>query len=59
MESAARFTQRLGLDDDLEEDENHETSSEEEHLCDMDVSSDTSGDSYYSCETVDEAFDLV
>ena len=49
----------MGFDDDLEEDENYETSSDGEHLCDMDASSDTSGDSDYSCETVDEAFDLV
>jgi len=58
VESVTRFTQRLGLDY-LEEDGNHETSSDEERWCDMDASSDTSGDSDYSCETVDKVFDLV
>ena len=33
--------------------------SDEERLSDMDASSGSSGDSDYSCETVDEAFNLV
>jgi len=32
---------------------------DDERLCDIDASSDSSGGSDYSCETVDNVFDLV